>query len=215
MSSPELIHALTHPRSPELTPELTLHLARALSPLWQRADGLLQRLQIATPFWAFAWPGGQALARFLLDHPHTTHDLRVLDLASGSGIAAIAAALGCATHVTALDRDPLAAHAAAANARLNHTHLHTLTLDPLAHPLPEKPDLILAGDIFYDAQSDAFHHWLRQQASHGVRVLIGDPGRPGLPHGLQKLAQYRSPAALWLHDDSLRNACVYELLAGS
>jgi predicted nicotinamide N-methyase len=174
-----LIRQHTRIQRPALAPELQLHLADRLVPLWQatewRAAG-----PIAPPFWAFAWPGSQALARYILDTPAAVRGRRVLDFGSGSGLAAIAAACAGASDVVACDIDPLAAAAQKLNAELNSVHLSTLTVDLVGTEV--EADLVLVGDVCYEREtSERIIPWLRELAARGSEVLLADPGRSYAP----------------------------------
>jgi predicted nicotinamide N-methyase len=174
-----LIRQYTRIQRPALAPELQLHLADRLVPLWQatewRAAG-----PVAPPFWAFAWPGSQALARYILDTPAAVRGRRVLDFGSGSGLAAIAAACAGASDVVACDIDPLAAAAQKLNAELNSVHLSTLTVDLVGTEV--EADLVLVGDVCYEREtSERIIPWLRELAARGSEVLLADPGRSYAP----------------------------------
>lgn len=169
---------------PPLVPEVRLHLATQVTPLWEATEAQLDRAGVPPPYWAFAWAGGQALARYVLDHPETVAGRRVLDLASGSGLVAIAAALAGAAEVTAADIDPFAGAAIALNAALNKVTLEVV-IDDLTDP--DAPaagawDVLLAGDICYErGMATRLVAWLRGHAARGAAVLLGDPGRAYCP----------------------------------
>jgi predicted nicotinamide N-methyase len=195
------IRAHTALASPPLLPEITLHLATSMTPLWWATEAWLESNGIEPPYWAFAWAGGQAIARLLLDEPNLVHGRRVLDLASGSGLCAIAAARAGASHVIAVDRDGLAAHAITLNAQINDVVVQARAEDIV---LPDEVpswvldcDVVLAGDVCYDAtMTAAFLPWLRARVASGAFVLLGDPGRYYLPsQGLQEIARYQVPAS--------------------
>lgn len=187
--------------SPPLLPEIQLHLATEMTPLWWATESWLEAKGIEPPFWAFAWAGGQVLARFFLDEPAILRGKRVLDLAAGSGMCGIAAARVGAAHVIAVDRDTLAVDAIALNAEINGVLIEGRAED-IVKP-GEIPDwvrdceVIVAGDVCYDAtMSAAFLPWLKARAAEGVQVFLGDPGRYYLPkEGLQQLARYRVPSS--------------------
>jgi len=208
------IRAQTLPACPPLAPELTLHLATAVTPLWEATEETLAQARLEPPYWAFAWPGGQALARYVLDHPELVRKRAVLDFAAGSGLAAIAAARAGARHVVAAELDPLAAVAARLNAALNHVFVETVTGDLCAEP-PAGWDVILAGDVCYDARMTArVVPWLRSAAARpGTLVLLADPGRAYLPReGLEPLAAFDVPVTRELEDREVRRAVVYRLM---
>ena len=175
--------------SPALCPEIRLHLARDVEAVRAAQEHALGRAGLGPAFWALAWPGGQAIARYLLDHPAIVAGRSVLDLGAGSGLCAIAAARAGA-RVAAADIDPFARAAIAANARLNAVEVAILADDVLAAPC--RWEVILAGDLWYErffAQAAA--GWLRAAAQAGALVLAGDCGRAFLPRGgVQRLAAY-------------------------
>jgi predicted nicotinamide N-methyase len=199
--SQTFIRANTALASPPLLPEITLHLATEMTPLWWATETWLESKGIEPPFWAFAWAGGQVIARLLLDEPQWVRGRRVLDLASGSGMCAIAAARAGAAHVIAVDRDALAAHAITLNAQANGVVVEARAEDivkPEAMPSWVLDcDIVLAGDVCYDAaMTAAFLPWLRARVADGAHVLLGDPGRHYVPsEGVQKIARYRVPAS--------------------
>jgi predicted nicotinamide N-methyase len=166
-------------------PEITLRLAAEAVPLWEKIEAQFGRRQPAPPYWAFAWAGGQALARYILDNPSVVADRRVLDFASGSGVSAIAAAKAGAAQVIASDIDPFAVIAVALNADANGVSVETVATDLLAKDSgfdPASIDVVLAGDVFYEpgiaARALAF---LQRCQAAGALVLLGDPGRTHLP----------------------------------
>lgn len=196
-----------------LVPEISLLLARDAIIFWARMEAEA-RAHVPAPFWASAWPGGQALARYLLDHPDVVRDKRVLDVASGSGLAAIAAALAGAAKVTANDIDPKAVAAIRRNAAANHVPVAELPGDILGSQV-EGFDVILVGDGFYEAAvADAMLGFLRHQSIvHGADVLVGDPGRGHLPDGeLRRLATYPL-TEMALADSVIESAAVFRLAA--
>ncbi|WP_436837365.1 class I SAM-dependent methyltransferase [Micromonospora matsumotoense] len=174
-------------------PEVRLHLAEDAIVWWARMEAAAGRT-LPPPFWASAWAGGQALARHLLDHPHLAAGRRVLDLAAGSGLVAIAAALTGATQVVANDVDPYAVAAVTVNARANRVRVqarHGDLLDDDATPA----DLLVAGDVLYDRElADRVLPYLRRAAASGTQVLVGDPDRGHLPWDvLEVVASYPVP----------------------
>jgi predicted nicotinamide N-methyase len=196
-----------------LVPEIALHLATEITPIWQATEAWLAERNIEPPFWAFAWPGGQATARLLLDEPARVAGKRVLDFAAGCGIAAIAAAMSGATLVDAAEIDPLALAAVRLNAALNGVHVATLDGDIVGAPC--RWDVILAGDVCYEAPMTAhILPWLRAMAAAGAEVLLADPGRAYLPGaGLQPLARHAVPTTLELEDRTMREVTIHRLLA--
>jgi predicted nicotinamide N-methyase len=190
----------TSPGSTPHVPEVVLRLGTEAVPLWHAIERKLPRRTKVPPYWGFAWPGGQAVARYVLDHPQLVAGKQVLDLASGSGIIAIAAAKAGAAHVRACDIDPLAVIAISMNADANGVAVAASGADIIRAEgdfNPSDIDLVLAGDIFYDhdlvAPATAF---LQRCRRAGARVLLGDPGRPGLPkHLLTKRSEYPVPVS--------------------
>ena len=191
-----------------LLPELRLHLLTESCPLWRASEAEAARAGLADPWWAFCWPGGQALARYVLDHPEIVRGKRVLDFGSGCAVEALAALRAGAASAVAADVDPVAATAARLNADLNGLTVETATRDLVGERVDA--DLVLAGDVFYekDLASRALP-WLR---SVGVPVLIGDPSRGFLDlDGLTRLATYRAHADGDTAGTVLRETSVYRL----
>jgi len=207
------IRANTAVAPPPLVPEIRLWLASEAVALWQAGEAELAATGLPPPYWAFAWAGGQALARYLLDHPEQAAGKRVLDFAAGSGLQAIAAAKVGAAAVTANEVDPFAAAAIGLNAALNGVAVAVLEGDLIDHP-GAGWDLALAGDVFYERDLAArVEPWLRRLAAAGATVLVGDPVRGFLPKaGLARLAAYAVKTDRALEDTDLRNAAVWQLL---
>ena len=194
-------------------PEIILHLATEVTPLWEATEASLAASQLPPPYWAFAWAGGQALARHVLDHPKLVAGRRVLDFGAGSGLLAIAAALAGASAVTAAEIDPFAAAAIALNARRNGVAVSVETADVIGRR--DAPwDSVLVGDMCYERPlAERLTLWLRDLAGGGTMVLLGDPGRAYLPRdGLEALAQYQVPTPLDLEDREVRDGVVWRLL---
>ncbi|WP_027285332.1 class I SAM-dependent methyltransferase [Rubritepida flocculans] len=212
MTARDFIRAQTTVAAAPLVPEIALHLATEITPIWQATEAFLAAHGVEPPFWAFAWPGGQALARALLDAPETVRGLRVLDFAAGCGIAAIAAAMAGAARVEAAEIDPIAAEAVRLNAALNGVAVESLAQDVVGQPA--RWDVILAGDVCYEAPMTAhILPWLRAMAAAGVRVLLADPGRAYLPReGLAPLSRHAVPTSLELEDRTLREVTIARLL---
>lgn len=196
MDPTEFIRQNTAIAAPPLVPEIRLHLATEVTPIWQATEESLERNGLPPPFWAFAWAGGQALARYLLDHPETVAGREVLDFGSGSGLVAIAAAKAGAGRVTAADIDPFAAAAIALNAALNGAPVSVIT-DDLLDGDTRFWKLVTTGDICYEQpMAERAMRWLRRLAGRGSTVLLGDPGRAYLPAaGLCELARYDVPTS--------------------
>lgn len=192
-------------------PEIVLHVADEAMTLWQKTEDELAEIGLPPPFWAFAWAGGQALARFILDHPDLVAGRRVLDFASGSGLVGIAAAKAGAVHVLCADIDPFARAAIALNARANGVTLASTLRDLIGEA--GEWDVILAGDICYERELAArVIAWLEAEQARGVTVLIGDPGRAYLPKArLQSLADYRVPVVGALEDNEIKKTSVWRL----
>jgi predicted nicotinamide N-methyase len=196
--------ASAHP----LVPEVALHLADELTPLWQATEAWLAREGVSPPYWAFAWPGSAALARWVLDDPAPVAGRRVLDFACGCGLAAIAAAKAGAAQVLAADIDPLAEAAALLNAGANGVALAATTRDVVGEA--GAWDVILAGDVCYEAPMAArVTDWLRAEAARGVAVFLADPGRAYLPReGLAAVARFAVPTMRELEDRDARDVTV-------
>lgn len=214
----EFIQAQTAIASPPLVPELRLHLATEVTKLWQATEATLAQNSLPPPYWAFAWPGGQALARYVLDRPETVRGRRVLDFAAGCGLGALAALRAGAAAATAAEIDPVAATAIGLNARLNDMTVAG-TADDLTAREPREAardwDVVLAGDVFYERpMAEAVEPWLRDLARRGVRVLVADPGRAYLPKArLAELARYTVPTSRDLEDRETRETVVYAFTA--
>lgn len=207
------VRAHTAPAAPPLLPELRLHTATAVTPLWQATEEWLERQGLGPPFWAFPWAGGQALARHVLDDPGLVRGRRVLDFAAGSGLIGIAAAFAGAALVRAVDIDPLAEGACAANADLNGVTLDIGTADIVGDDLADV-DVLLVGDVCYEKpMADRVTAWLRARAAAGTLVLLGDPGRAYLPtDGLERLAVLTVPTTRELEDREERVTTVWRVL---
>ena len=206
------IRANTRLRPVPHVPEISLLLADEAVPLWQKTEEQLNEDGLPPPFWAFAWAGGQALARYVLDHPQSVAGKRVLDLASGSGLVAIAAMKAGAHETLAADIDSFALEAIKLNAHENGVALQCCSDDLLAGT-DRQWDVVLAGDIFYerDTAERAFA-FVSGQATHGATVLIGDPGRSYLPKDrLTKLAEYSVPVTRELEDNEIKRTAVWTL----
>ena len=203
-----------------LVPEIVLHCASNAYDVWTRTSAGDESAPM--PFWSFPWAGGQAVARYLLDHPQTMRGRTVLDLAAGSGLVGIAAARAGASQVTANDIDPYAAAAQELNARANGVNLVTLTTDLLGADLlgddlseADLPaaDIVLAGDVCYERElSTRVLAFLLRCHARGADVLLGDPGRTYLPREhLTPIAHYDVPTTLELEDRQLKPTTVFRL----
>lgn len=208
---PAFIRANTRILSPPHVPELKLHLADDAVALWEMTEEELGELGLPPPFWAFAWAGGQALARYVLDHPACVAGKRVLDVASGSGLVAIAAMKAGAGSACAADIDPFCAPAAATNAALNGVAIATSDADPI--DAPTDAEVILVGDLFYDRDiAKRLLAWLQSLHAEGRTVLVGDPGRTYLPRdALEQVALYEVPVSRALEDAEVKKTGVWML----
>jgi len=209
------IRANTRLKQVAHVPEISLHVADESVPIWRKTEEELGSIGLPPPYWAFAWAGGQALARYVLDHPQAVAGKRVLDLAAGSGLVGIAAAKAGAAPVTAVDIDAFSEAAVALNGASNDVYVDVTILDILDHRPPAEPrhDVILVGDLFYERDTAARAlAFLERHAAIGTRVLIGDPGRTYLPkERLTRLAEYSVPVTRELEDLEIKRTTVWEL----
>ena len=208
----EFVHAHTAIGRPPLVPEIALHLATEITPIWQASEAWLERLGVEPPFWAFAWPGAQALARRILDDRALVRGRRVLDFAAGGGLAAIACAIAGA-EVEAAEIDAMAIAAIEANAALNDVRVTPFDGDVVGQE--GRWDLILCGDVCYEGpMTRHILPWLRSLAGD-AEVWVADPGRAYLPtDGMVPLATYDVPTTLELEDRDSRRTTIYRLSAG-
>ena len=192
--------------------EIRLHLADEVLPLWRAVQVETGDPDAALPYWAFAWAGGLAIGRYLLERPEAVAGRRVFDLATGSGLCAIAAMRAGATEATGVDIDAFAAAAIGLNARANGARVTVLRRDVLDEESPAA-DIILAGDCWYDARlAERVLPWLRRAQEHDIDVLVGDPGRRYLPTGeLLELARYDVRTTTELEDMDRKEGRVYRL----
>lgn len=204
------IRANTRLLAPPLVPEIRLHLAEESVPIWQKTEEELGEMNVPPPFWAFAWAGGQALARYLLDHPHMCRGRSVLDLGAGSGLTGIAAAQTGAAHVLAADIDALALCATEINAGENGVSLAVTAEDLLAKP-PARFDVVLVGDLFYERTlAERVVAFIEAAKVAGASVLIGDPQRGYFPRGrFAVLAEYTVPVTRELEDSEIKRTAVW------
>ena len=205
------ILAETEAIRPPLTPEMVLRLASEAVPLWQKTEDELGEMGLPPPFWAFAWAGGQALARYILDNPDIVRGKTCLDFATGSGLVGIAAAKAGAVSVTAVDIDAFAIEAASINAAANGVVIDLFCRDLIGDAISQ--EVILAGDICYDRDlAERLVTWLSDLAASGRTVLIGDPGRAYLPRErLTQLAAYQVPVTRDLEDAEIKKSAVWRL----
>jgi len=193
-------------------PEVSLWLADEVTPIWRLTEEELGDMGLPPPFWAFAWAGGQGLARWLLDHPHEAAGRRVLDFAAGSGLVGVAAMKAGAISALCADIDPFCGAAVAMNAELNGVALGFTDADLLEAPAPDV-DLICAGDVFYEGpMAERVLAWLTEAHGRGVRVLVGDPIRTYFPKsGFDLLAEYEVPTTRELEDSAVKRTRVWTL----
>ena len=236
MDHAAFVRANTSILSPPLVPEIKLHLAHEALPIWQKTEDELGEIGLPPPFWAFAWAGGQALARYILDNPEIVKGKRIIDIASGSGLVAIATMRAGAASVLAADIDQFSVAAIELNFDLNFPNdRHSretgnprsnqnkdprfrgddarwvvTSLDLLRSPPPEV-DVILVGDLFYEKSvAEKCFHWLQQ--ANTKDILIGDPGRSYLPKDkLVKIASYSVPVSRDLEDEEIKQTAVWRL----
>lgn len=210
MNHSRFIRENTSILTPPLVPEIRLHLAHEALPIWQKTEDELGEIGLPPPFWAFAWAGGQALARYILDNPELVRGKHIIDIASGSGLVAIAAMKAGAASVLAADIDHFAVAAIAINAELNHVQLGITSVD-LLKAAPPLVDILLVGDLFYEkTTAERCLLWLRQ--SDGANILIGDPGRSYLPKSvLTKIVEYSVPVSRDLEDAEIKKSAVWKL----
>jgi predicted nicotinamide N-methyase len=198
--------------APPLVPEIRLHLATEITPIWEATEATLTQMNLPPPYWAFAWAGGQALTRFLIDHPDWVKGKRVLDFAAGSGLSAIGAAKAGAALTQAAEIDDFAIAAIALNARINNVAIDLVREDLIG--VEPRWDVVLAGDVCYERpMAEKVIAWFRALAGRGVAILMGDPGRAYLPQsGLLELARYQVPTTLELEDRTQRETIVWRLM---
>lgn len=197
--------------SPPLVPEIRLHLAEESLPIWQKTEEELGAMNLPPPFWAFAWAGGQALARYVLDHSEICKGAAVVDLGSGSGLTAIAAAKSGARDVLAADIDFFSGAASRLNASANGVNLRLTDVDLLAGP-PGTADVILIGDLFYErGLAERVLAYIDAALLDGATVLIGDPQRSYFPRGrFEMVAEYHVPVTRELEDAEIKKTAVWK-----
>jgi predicted nicotinamide N-methyase len=207
------IRANTRLEAPALVPEIALHLAHELVPLWQASEVELERLNVPPPYWAFAWAGGQALSRYLLDNPELVRGKAVLDFGAGSGLQGLAAARAGAARVLALDIDAFACAAIRLNAAANGLSVEVGSEDLIGDPCADFA-VILAGDVCYERpMAGRVEFWLKALAAAGKTVLLGDPGRTYLPReGLERITGYAVKTTREIEDTDVRNAVVWRVV---
>ena len=206
------IRANTALIAPPLVPELRLHLATESVPIWQKTEDELGEMNVPPPYWAFAWAGGQALARYILDHPQLVAGRRVLDLGAGSGLTALAPMQAGAASAIAADIDRLARIATRLNAAANGLQVQTAGDDLLARA-PDGYDVVLVGDLFYERQlADKVLAYIDAARARGALVLIGDPQRNYFPRGrFNQVAEFRVPVTRELEDAEIKHTAVWQV----
>ena len=209
------IRANTALETPSMVPEFKLWLATEYVPIWQATEAWLEEQNVDPPYWAFCWPGGQAIARYLLDHPDQVRGKRVIDFAAGSGVSSMAAMRAGAASVIANDIDAMSLAATRLNASANDLTVGLNGEDWLAGPdaAPET-DVVIAGDVCYERDMSARAlAWLRGHANAGRLVLLGDPGRNYFSaQGLEERARYDIPTSLQLENRGMRETVVWRVL---
>jgi predicted nicotinamide N-methyase len=212
----QFIRANTTLQHPPLVPEIELFLADEVMRLWRETEAEAAATKAGSgslppPYWAFAWPGGQALARYILDRTETVRGRTVLDFGAGSGLLAIAAAKAGAACVVAAETDPLALAAIDLNSHANGVFVEPIGIDIIGSN--GRWDTILAGDMCYERPvAERLVPWLRRLAKEGASVLLGDPGRSYFPnHGVRTLATFAVPTSLDLEDREVKEAGIYQL----
>ena len=206
------IRANTALLAPPLVPELRLHLAAESLPIWQKTEDELGEMNVPPPYWAFAWAGGQALARHILDCPNLVAGKRVLDLGAGSGLTALAAMRAGAASAVAADIDRLALIATRLNADANGLGV-AVTADDLLARAPEAYDVVLVGDLFYERQlADHVLAYIDAARALGAQVLIGDPRRSYFPRDrFNQVAVFRVPVTRELEDSEIKHTAVWQV----
>lgn len=196
---------------PPLVPEVLLHLAHELVPIWQMTEEQLEEQGLPPPYWAFAWAGGQALARYVLDHPHTVESRSVLDFGAGSGLAGLAAAKAGAAYVAAADVDAFSITAARLNAQANAVSLALIQDDIIG--ADRGWDCVLIADMCYERMlSERILAWAQGLARRGAVVLLGDPQRTYFPkEAVEPLASYEVETTRELEDREIRKTGVWRL----
>lgn len=210
LDRPRFIRENTRLQAPPHAPEVVLHMADEITPIWRLTEEELAEQGLPPPFWAFAWAGGQALARYILDHPHKVAGKTCLDLATGSGLVAIAAMKAGAGSVTAYDIDDFCAAAVALNAEANGVAV-TCRIGDITNDPPPPAEVILAGDIFYEKPvAERVLAWLDQARRRGSRILVGDPERTYFPKDrLVRLAEYQVATVSALEDQEIKRTSVW------
>ena len=205
----EFVRQNTEISAPAHVPEIRLYLATEINPLWRKTENELEEIGLPPPFWAFAWAGGQGLARYILDNPQLVRGKSVIDFACGSGLVGIAAAMAGCRQVTCVDTDLFCRDAVRLNAALNGVAVNCMIANIVGNEL--SADAVLAGDVFYDRELAAqLSPWFSNLAEHGKTILVGDPGRSYLPNErLTELAVYEVPSSRELEDSEVKRTTVW------
>ncbi|HEU0118113.1 MAG TPA: 50S ribosomal protein L11 methyltransferase [Alphaproteobacteria bacterium] len=212
MTEEEFIRQQTLVTTASAVPEIPLYLATEVTPLWQMTEERLKQNGLPPPYWAFAWPGGQGVARYILENPDLVQGKRIIDFAAGCGIAAIAAMKADAKSATAIEIDPMALAAIKLNAAQNNVEV--ISQDGIDMEKAVKNiDIIFAGDVCYQqAMSAKMMRWLWRCVAKGTRVFLADPGRAYVPHdGLEKRGEYVIPTSRDLEDRDSRTVIIWEV----
>ena len=214
MDPPEFIRANTELLAVPLAPEIRLHLAAESLPIWRNTEEELGEMNVPPPYWAFAWAGGQALARYLLDNPVLVAGRSVLDLGSGSGLTAIAAMRAGAASALAADIDGLALAAIQLNAMANAVDIETTGADLLRAPadkIDRRFDVVLVGDLFYERQlAERVLTFITAARAKGADILVGDPRRSYFPpERFRQIAEYSVPVTRELEDAEIKRTAVW------
>ena len=212
MDGPQFIRANTKLLPVPLVPEIRLYLAEELLPIWRKTEEELGEMNVPPPYWAFAWAGGQALARYLLDNPEPVARAHVLDLGSGSGLTAIAAMRAGAARVLASDIDALALAAIDLNAAANAVAVEATREDLLAGA-PGRFDVVLVGDLFYERMlAERVLAFIEVASANGAKILVGDPRRSYFPRDrFRQVAEYAVPVTRELEDAEIKRTAVWRL----
>ena len=208
------IAANTRLQRPPHAPEIALYLADEITPIWRMTEEALGQMGVPPPFWAVAWAGGQGVARYVMDYRHEVANRTVLDMATGSGLVAIAAMKAGAKSALGADVDGFCEAAVALNTAANGVAV-AFTSEILLDAAPPSVDLILAGDIAYEKpMADRMFAWLAAAHAAGTRVIVGDPGRSYFPRdGLVRLAEYQVPTTRELEDMEVKRTGVWSFPA--
>lgn len=212
MNRKAFILANTQIFRPLLCPEIPLHLITDSCTLWYAKEEDLKNLAIGDPYWGFCWPGGQALARFIMDHPSVVQGKRIIDFGAGCGVEGIAAIKSGAKFVLGVDIDPFSAEAIQLNAALNGFTIDTTTRNLIGHPIRDF-ELLLAGDMFYDPIfSEVLLRWFESLADSGLTILFSDPGRGNVAGSIaEAIASYRAPADVDLTGKFTQETRIYRI----